>query len=170
MEGHQKGLFSGGAFELRTTCKALVNSKISQIPSRFPLCSTQETGQCDLEPLRPHRATSKGQVWGCDVLRVQPRLRLQQSEDCSSTLLTLPIPQHTLEYIEPLGQDSKVLAAQPPVDAEGQGPMTSLQWCLTALPAGKEYKQGKVPQCSPGLLRKTGALQTPADNVPAQEA
>lgn len=122
VEGHQKGLFSGGAFELRTTCKALVNSKISQIPSRFPLCSTQETGQCDLEPLRPHRATSKGQVWGWDVLRVQPRLRLQQSEDCSSTLLTLPIPQHTLEYIEPLGRTARFWQLSHPWMQKGRAP------------------------------------------------
>lgn len=99
---------------------------------------------------------------------MQSRLGLQQFEDRSSAPPpTLPIPQHILEYTEPLGPDSKVLAAQPPVDAEGQGPMTSSQWCLTALPAGEEYKQGKVPQYS---LRKTATLQTPADNVPAQEA
>lgn len=97
---------------------------------------------------------------------MQPRLGLQRFEDRSSAPLTLPIPQHILEYTEPVGPD-KVLAAQPPVDAEGQGPMTSSQWCLTALPAGEEYKQGKVPQYS---LRKTATLQTPADNVPAQEA
>lgn len=35
VEGHQKGFHGGGAFELRTTCKSLINSKTSQMPSRM---------------------------------------------------------------------------------------------------------------------------------------
>lgn len=65
-----------GAFELRTTCKALINSKNFQMPSGFPACRTQEVGYYGLESLGYIKVTSKGQAWGWDVLRLQPRLGL----------------------------------------------------------------------------------------------